>query len=211
MPALNFDLLATRLVPVVCVLAACACATTAAGPSTAQEKPAMTESTPATANDSFNAQQLNDRVLAWILTVNDTRDLSTQSIEKHTGLDLRTDPEDPGRFRAVGALPEAWRFSLSSVKTVSGPSPHAVLLSMGRAGDSYADMTPVCVGLEHYQSALIAAGFKASERPRRGGTEYRLFRTEKVYVRIELHGKTAALDEQLCVSRVFVTAAAPQG
>lgn len=212
MSKLNPRLLATRLVPVLCLLAACACATTATGPNSVQEKAGMKDSASPIVNDSLDAQQLNDRILAWILSVKDAGSLSAQSIEKRTGLSLKTTPENPNGFRGVGALPEGWRYSLSSVKTVPGPSPHAVLFDMGRVSDSYADMTPVCVSLEHYQAALIAAGFKASEgRSPRLGTQYRFFRTEKVSVRIELNGKTQRYDEQLCVSRVFVTAAAPQG
>lgn len=171
----------------------------------------MTASAPRSINDSLSAQQLNDRVLAWILSVNDRRDLFGPNVEKHTGLDLGLAPETPEIFRGVGALPEGWRYSLSSFNDTHDRRLRAVLFDMGRISDSYADMTPVCVGLEHYRSALVAAGFEASERPRRGGTEYRIFRNGKVSVRIELHGKTTALDEQLCVSRVYVTAAAPQG
>lgn len=211
MPKLDSHLLATRLAPLVCMLAACACASTTAGPTSVQEKPAMTESASPAINDSLSAQQLNDRILAWILSVNDARDLSGPNIEKHTGLNLGLDPETPNSFLGVGALPEGWRYSLASVKTVPGPSPHAVLFHMGRISDNYADMTPVCVSLEHYRSPLIAAGFKPSERAPRLGTEYRFFRTAKVSVRVELHGKTKRYDDQLCVSRVFVTAAAPQG
>jgi len=211
MPKLDSHLLATRLAPLVCVLAACACATTTAGPTSVQEKAAMTESASPAINDSLSAQQLNDRILAWILSVNDARDLSGPNIEKRTGLDLGTKLESPNIFRGVGALTEGWRYSLSSVNTEPGQRLHAVLFKMGRAGDRYADMTPVCVGLEHYQSPLIAAGFKMTEMPRRAGTEYRIFRNGKVYVRVELHGKTTPIDEKLCVYRVFVTAAAPQG
>lgn len=211
MPKLDSHLLATRLAPLVCVLAVCACATTTAGPTSVQEKAAMTESASPAINDSLSAQQLHDRLLAWILSVNDARDLSGPNIEKRIGLDLGLAPETPNNFHAVGTLSEGWRYSLSSVKTTPGQEPHAVLLNMRRTGDGYADMTRVCVGLEHYQSPLIAAGFEASERPRRGGTEYRIFRTKKVHVRIELHGKTTPLDEKLCVSRVFVAAVAPQG
>ncbi|WP_031370514.1 hypothetical protein [Lysobacter antibioticus] len=210
MPKLDSHLLATRLAPLVCVLAACACATTTAGPTSAQEKAAMTESASPAINDSLSAQQLHDRLLAWILSVNDARDLSVRDIEKHTGLSMRIDTEGPNSFRGVGALTGAWRYSLSSVKPAPGTSPHSVLFSMGHSGDNHDDMTPVCVGLEHYQSALTAAGFKASQRPPRLGTEYRFFRTEKVSVRVELRGKTKLYDEQLCVTRVFISAA-PHG
>ncbi|MGJ7903303.1 hypothetical protein [Lysobacter sp. 1R34A] len=170
----------------------------------------MTDSAPPVINDSLSAQQLNDKVLGWILSVNDTRDLSGPNIEKRTGLDLGTKPETPNIFRGVGALPDGWRYSLSSVNNTPGQRLRAVLFKIGRAGDDYVDMTPVCVGLEHYRSALISAGFKASDIPRRAGTEYRIFRNGMVYVRVELHGKTTPIDEQLCVYRVFVTAAAPQ-
>jgi hypothetical protein len=126
--------------------------------------------------------------------VNDARDLSAPNIEKRTGLSLRIDTEGPNSFRGVGTLTGAWRYSLSSVKPAPGTSPHSVLFSMGHSGDNHDDMTPVCVGLEHYQS----------------GTEYRFFRTEKVSVRVELRGKTKLYDEQLCVTRVFISAA-PHG
>lgn len=211
MPKLYFHLLTKRLAPLVCVLTACACATTTAGPASVEEKAAMTVSASPAINDSLSAQQLHDKILAWTLSVNDARDLSGPNIEKHIALDLGLTPETPNSFHVAGTLPEGWRYSLSSVKTTPGQEPHAVLLNMRRTGDGYADMTRVCVGLEHYQSPFIAAGFEASERPRRGGTEYRIFRTKKVHVRIELHGKTTPLDEKLCVSRVFVAATAPQG
>jgi hypothetical protein len=42
MPKLDSHLLATRLAPVVYMLAACACASTTAGPNSVQEKAAMT-------------------------------------------------------------------------------------------------------------------------------------------------------------------------
>lgn len=211
MPKLDSHLLATRLAPLVCVLAACACATTTAGPTSVQEKAAMTDSASPAINDSLSAQQLNDRILTWILSVNDARDLSGPNIEERTGLDLGLTPKSPNSFHVAGTLSEGWPYSLSSVKTTPGQEPHAVLLNMRRTGDGYADMTRVCVGLEHYQSPLIAAGFEASQRPRRGGTEYRIFRTAKIHVRVELQGKTTPLDEKLCVSRVFVAAVAPQG
>lgn len=211
MPKLDSRFLATKLAAAVCLLAVSACATTTAGPTSVQEKAAMTESASRAINDSLNAQQLNDRVLAWLLSVNDARDLFGPNVEKRTGLDLGVAPETPGIFRGVGELPEGWGYTLSSVNDKPSQKLHAVRFQMGRISDSYADMTPVCVSLEHYRSALAAAGFEMSERPRRGGTEYRVFKNGKVSVRIELHGKTAALDEQLCVSKVYVTAAAPQG
>lgn len=211
MPKLDSHLLAKKLAPLVCVLATCACAAATSGPTSVQGKAALTASGSPSINDSLSAQQLHGKILAWILSVNDARDLSGPNIEKHIGLDLGLTPETPNSFHVAGTLSEGWRYSLSSVKTTPGQEPHAVLLNMRRTGDGYADMTRVCVGLEHYQSPLIAAGFEASERPRRGGTEYRIFRTKKVHVRIELNGKTTPLDEQLCVSRVFVAAVAPQG
>lgn len=210
MPKLNSHFLAKRLAPTVFVLAACACATTTAGPTSVREKAAVTEAASLTINDSLSAQKLHDRILAWVLSVNDAGDLSARNIEKHTGLSLKIDTESPGSFRGVGALTGSWRYSLSSVKPTSGASPHSVLFSMGHSGDRYADMTPVCVGLERYQSTLIAAGFKASQRPPRLGTEYRFFRTEKVSVRVELRGRTKLYDPQLCVTRIFISAA-PQG
>ncbi|MGO1072549.1 hypothetical protein [Lysobacter sp. CA199] len=210
MPALKFDLLATRLAPLVCIVAACACASTA-GSLSAKENTTMTESLPNASDETLSAQELNRKILAWVLSVRDARDLSGPSIEAHTGLSLKIDAGNPNSFRGVGALAEGWRYSLYSVKNVPGPSPHAVMFSMGHTTPDYADMTPVCVGLEHYQSALIAAGFKPSQTPPRLGTEYRFFRTDKVSARIDLNGKTKRYDEHLCVSRVFVTAAAPQG
>lgn len=170
----------------------------------------MTDSAPPAFNDSLSAQQLNDKVLSWILSVNDAGDLTARNIEKHTGLSLKIDTDSPGSFRGVGALTGSWRYSLSSVKPTSGASPHSVLFSMGHSVDRYADMAPVCVGLERYQSTLTAAGFKASQRPPRLGTEYRFFRTEKVSVRVELRGRTKLYDPQLCVTRIFISAA-PQG
>lgn len=211
MPKLDSHLLAKRLAPLVCVFAACVCTATTAGPTSVQKKAITTESVSPAINDSLSARQLNERILVWILGVNDARDLSGPNVEKRIGLDLGLAPETPNSFHVAGTLSESWRYSLSSVKTTPGQEPHAVLLNMRRTGDGYVDMTLVCVGLEHYQSRLIAAGFEASERPRRGGTEYRIFRTKKVHVRIELHGKTTPLDEKLCVSRVFVAAAPPQG
>ncbi|WP_057972905.1 hypothetical protein [Lysobacter antibioticus] len=211
MPKLDSHLLAKRLVSMVCVLAAFACAATTTGPASVQEKAAMTESASPAINDSLSAQQLNDRILAWILSVNDARDLSGPNVEKRTGLDLGIKPETPNIFRGVGALPEGWRYSLSSVNNTPEQRLRAVLFKMGRAGDRYADMTPVCVGLEHYQSPLIATGFRMTEMPPRAGTEYRIFRNKMIYVRVELHGKTTPIDPNLCVYRVFVTAAAPQG
>ncbi|MGN7916694.1 hypothetical protein [Lysobacter sp. 22409] len=211
MPKLDSHLLATRLTPLAWMLAACACATTTAGPASVPEKAAMTNSASPAINDSLSAQQLNDRILAWILSVKDARDMSGPNVEKHTGLHLGLNPETPNIFRGVGALSEGWRYSLSSVNNTPEKRLRAVLLNMRNAGEGYDDMTPVCVGLEHYQSPLIAAGFKMTDMPRRGGTEYRIFRNEMVYVRVELHGKTTPIDEKLCVYRVFVTAAAPQG
>lgn len=80
---------------------------------------------------------------------------------------------------------------------------------MGRISDSYANMTPVWVSLDQFRSALVAAGFEASERPRKEGTGYRIFRNGNASIRIELHGKTTALDEQFCISKMHVTSAAP--
>jgi len=166
----------------------------------------MTESTPATANDMLDAQQLNERVLAWILSVRDARDLSAQNIEKHTGIKFKVDPEDPNGFYAVGALTGAWRYSLTSVNALPGSHPSRVHFDMGVSGDKDADMTPVCVGLDSYQHALTAAGFKLSQLPSRNGVEYRYFMNGKVGVRIHLRGKTKRYDEQLCVFRVVTGA-----
>ncbi|WP_057972915.1 hypothetical protein [Lysobacter antibioticus] len=210
MPKPDSHLLAKILASMVCVLAAFSCAATTAGPASVQETAFMTEAASPAINDSLSAQQLHDRILAWVLSVNDARDLSAQNIERQTGLSLKIDTEGTGSFRGVGALTGSWRYSLSSVKPAPGASPHSVLFSMGHSGDRYADMTPVCVGLERYQSTLAAAGFKASQRPPRLGTEYRFFRTEKVSVRIELRGRTKLYDPQLCITRIFISAA-PQG
>ncbi|KQZ63589.1 MULTISPECIES: hypothetical protein [unclassified Lysobacter] len=197
---------AIRLTALACLLCVGACATTAAGPAAVQEKPAMTESTPATANDMLDAQQLNERVLAWILSVRDARDLSAQNIEKHTGIKFKVDPEDPNGFYAVGALTGAWRYSLTSIKALPGSHPGGVDFDMGVSGDNDADMTPVCIGLNSYQQALIAAGFRLSQLPAHVGVEYRRFRSDKASVLIYLRGKTKRYDEQLCVFRIVVNA-----
>ncbi|UJB19237.1 MULTISPECIES: hypothetical protein [Lysobacter] len=207
MPALKLDLLATRLAPVVCIVAACACASTA-GPLSAKENTTMTESAPP--KTTLSARQLNDKILALILSANDARDLSPEGIERHTGLQVNPNPEDPFRFYSVGALPDGWFFSLTGVKPDPGAPQHSVLLRMSHGGDGYTDRTPVCIGLAHYQSALTAAGFKASQRPPRLGTEYRFFRSDKVSVRVELQGQKTLYDKDLCVSRVFISAQ-PQG
>lgn len=196
-------LLATRLAPLVCAFAVCACASTS-GPLLAKENTTVTES--AASKAALSAQQLNDKVLALILSVNDARDLSPENIERHTGLQVKPNPEEPYRFYSVGSLPDGWFFSLTGVKPDPGFPQHSVLLNMGHGGDGYTDRTPVCIGLEHYQSALTAAGFKASQRPPRLGTQYRFFRSEKVSVRVELQGRTKLHDEDLCVSRVFISA-----
>ena len=208
------DLPAIRLTALTCLLCVGACATTAAGPSSVHEKPAMTESTTATAtanananaNDMLDAQQLNERVLAWILSVRDARDLSAQNIEKHTGIKFKVYPEDPNGFYAVGALAGAWHYSLMSIKILPDPHPGGVKFEMGVSGDKDADMTPVCVSLDSYQHALTAAGFKLSQFPPHIGVEYRRFRSDKASVLIYLRGKTKRYDEKLCVFRIVVNA-----
>ena len=166
----------------------------------------MTESTPATANDSFDAHQLNERMLAWILSVRDAEDLSARSIEKHTGLKLKVDPRDPTGFYAVGALADPWRYSLLSITPSPGQKSREVMFDMGVSGDKDADMTPVCVGLDLYRDAFIAAGFVSSSLPPRLGVERRYFKSENARVLIHLRGKTKRYDEQLCVFKIFVNA-----
>ncbi|ALN55496.1 hypothetical protein GLE_0137 [Lysobacter enzymogenes] len=168
----------------------------------------MTES--AAPKVSLSAQQLNDKLLALILSMDGPQDLTAQNIERRTGLKIEPNPEDPSGFFSTGSLPEGWFYSLISVEPVPGTPHHALLLNMGHAAEGYTDRTPVCVGLEHYRSALTSAGFKESQRPPRLGTEYRFFRSGKVNVRVELQGRTTRYDEDLCVSRVFVSGK-PQG
>lgn len=207
MPALKLDLLATRLAPVVCIIAACACASTA-GPLSAKENIAMTES--AALKPALSAQQLHEKVLGLILSMRGPQDLSAQNIGERTGLQMKPYPEDPLKFYSVGTLPEDWYFSLVTQKPMPGTPHNALLLSTGHKGDGYSDRTPVCIGLEHYRSVLSATGFKESQRAPRLGTEYRFFRSEKVSVRVELQGRTKLYDEDLCVTRVFISGK-PQG
>ncbi len=168
----------------------------------------MTE--PAAATAGLSAQQLNDKILGLILSMDGPQDLTAQNIAQRTGLKVEPHPEDPSGFYSTGSLPAGWFYSLVSVEPVPGTPHHALLLNMGHPAEGYTDRTPVCVGLEHYRSALTSAGFKESQRPPRLGTEYRFFRSGKVNVRVELRGRTKRHDEDLCVSRVFISGS-PQG
>ena len=166
----------------------------------------MSESTPATTNDRFDAHQLNERMLAWILSVRDAEDLTARSIEDRTGLKIKTDPKDPNSFYAVGALANPWRYSLLSITPSPGQKSREVMFDMGVSGDQDADMTPICIGLDFYKEALVAAGFVPSSQPPRLGVERRYFKSEKARVLIHLRGKTRRYDEQLCVFKIFVNA-----
>ncbi|MGO1071919.1 hypothetical protein [Lysobacter sp. CA199] len=168
----------------------------------------MTES--AASKPALSAQQLHDKVLGLILSMRGPQDLSAQNIEGRTGLQMKPYPDDPLKFYSVGTLPGDWYFSLVTQKPIPGTPHNALLLNTGHKGDGYTDRTPACIGLEHYRSALSAAGFKESQRAPRLGTEYRFFRSEKVSVRVELQGRTKLYDEDLCVTRVFISGK-PQG
>jgi len=169
----------------------------------------MTESTPAIANDRLDANQLNERVLALILSVRNATDLSADNVGKHTGLAFWSDPKNPSHFGASGGLAGAFRYSLWSMASVGlGPAPYPLKFEIGVTGDKDANMTPVCVGLDRYQRALIAAGYTSSEHPPRVGVHYWYFKKDKARVGIYLRGKIKRYeDDQLCVFKVIIGAA----
>lgn len=166
----------------------------------------MTGSGPAISNGDFTAQELNERILAWILSVRDAEDLSARSIEKGAGLEIKAYPNDPAGFYAAGKLADPWRYSLSSITPSPGRKSREIMFNMYVPFDKEADMTPVCIGLDFYKEALIAAGFTPSSQPPRLGVERRHFRSEKARVLIHLRGKAKRYDEQLCVFKVYVNA-----
>lgn len=166
----------------------------------------MTGSDSAISTGDLTAQQLNERILAWILSVRDAEDLSARSIEKGTGLEIKADPKNPAGFYAVGDLAKPWRYALLSITPSPGRKSREIMFYMYVPFDKDADMTPACVGLELYQEALIAAGFTPSSQPPRLGVERRYFRSEKARVLIHLRGKVKRYDEQLCVFKVYVNA-----
>lgn len=165
---------------------------------------------PAASETALNAQQLHDKVLGLILSMRGPQDLSAQNIEARTGLQMKPYPDKPLKYYSVGTLPEDWYYSLVTIEPIPGTPYNALLLNTGHKGDGYTDRTPVCIGLEHYRSALAAAEFKESQRAPRLGTQYRFFRSGKVSVRVELQGRKTLYDEDLCVTRVFISGK-PQG
>ncbi|MGO1072337.1 hypothetical protein [Lysobacter sp. CA199] len=167
----------------------------------------MTASTPAAANDTLDVHQLNERVLAWVLSVRSDQDLTAQNIAKHTGLKFWFNPGNPNDFSASGKLVGPWVYALGSLETLPRSPPYPVSFEMWVPGNKDADRTEVCVGLDQYRQALTAAGYSASQHPPRAGVEYWYFKKDKARVGIYLRGKTKRYDEQLCVFKVIVGAA----
>lgn len=167
----------------------------------------MTESTRAGFNDTLDVNQLNERVLKWILSVRSAQDLTARSITKFTGLTFWFNPDNADHFVAVGKLVKPWDYTVQAMSTLPGPAPYPVRFEMGVTGDRNADMTPVCIGLDRYQQALTAAGYASSPLPPHGGVEFRYFNRDKVGIRVHLRGKTKRYDEQLCVFKVVIGAA----
>ncbi|MEJ2828371.1 MULTISPECIES: hypothetical protein [unclassified Lysobacter] len=168
----------------------------------------MTEPTSTAAVNTQDVYQLNARVLTWILSVRNVNDLTAQSIATRTGLKFWFDPDNPHHFSASGKLVAPWVYVVESLSTRPGPPPHSIGFEMWVPGNKDADRTEVCIGLDHYKQPLTAAGFKSVRLVDSQSLEYWSFSNDKVAVKVHLRGKTKRYDDQLCVSKVIVSASA---
>lgn len=190
----------------LCALCAAACASSGESPSTAKENAAMTANSTLAEPAGLTAQDLSERVLKLIQSVQGIGDLAPDKLRETTGLPIVV--HSANDYGANGPVAGVWYYGLRSMSPDAASVPNRVLFQLSDQSDSDADMSPVCVPIETYEKTLVSAGFSSKKlRNRHDTQDYWEFTRGKVGATVYVRGKSNPADAQTCVSMVIVETA----
>ncbi|MGN6152974.1 MAG: hypothetical protein ACTHOH_13355 [Lysobacteraceae bacterium] len=156
---------------------------------------------------AMSAQDVADRVLRLIENVHNAADLAPQNVEQLTGLKIDVNSADGNDFGTAGRLTDTWYYGLRSMTPQPGEKPNRLLFQFNDQTHADADMTPVCVPITRYASALTAAGFESKQlRNRLDTQDYWEFSRGDIGVTVHVRGQRDPKDPQVCVSMLIINA-----
>lgn len=169
----------------------------------AQEFPMIATEAPITAED------IGQRVLKLIDSLQNAQDLAPEHIERITGIPVEVNDEDPGIYGFGGKLTADWSYSLVSSPDRLGEKPTSLRFSFddtNRDRDP-ADPAPICeIHFDDYKQALVSAGFTAKAMPTFPGSDSWYFSRGDIGVTAYALGRTQAGTAPACLSKLIISA-----
>ena len=183
-------------------------ASTATASHAGAQEPTMT-ATDAVPAPTASAEDIGNRILRLIDSMQSQADLSPAHVQQVTGIQVGIDPHDSLNWGFGGAVDAQWTYGLSSMKSPDGKAVDGLLFSFepaqGQADDNPA---PVCTpDLDYYRKSLEQRGFSAKPLHGRFGVVDRwLFERDGVCIGASLRRNPKSREPLACVHQLIINA-----
>lgn len=106
------------------------------------------------------AAEIGPRLLALLSGLHGPDDLAPGAIERVTGVAVRPDPEDAGRYGFGLPLEPGWMCHLSAIPNPAGSPPKRLVISYDPSGEGEAGLPASVPALDDFAEALVEAGYR---------------------------------------------------
>lgn len=157
--------------------------------------------------------ELGPRLLALLAGLHGPDDLAPGAIERVTGVAVRHDPADAGRYGFGLPLEPGWMCHLSALPAAEGAPPKRLVISYDAFGGDDAALPPSVPALDDVARALVDAGYRRD--PVFGPRNVlwgQVFTRDDVEIRVNVEAEDPAADTvRPRVTRIAVDAALGTG
>ncbi|MGN6153120.1 MAG: hypothetical protein ACTHOH_14110 [Lysobacteraceae bacterium] len=153
--------------------------------------------------------ELGPRLLALLAGLHGPDDLAPGAIERATGVAVRQDPADEGRYGFGVPLEPGWMCHLSALPNGDGAAPRRLVISYDPSGGNDAALPPSVPALDDVARSLVDAGYRrdAMIGPR-NVLWGQVFTRDDVEIRVNVEVADPSADVvRPCVTRIAVDAA----
>lgn len=153
--------------------------------------------------------ELGPRLLALLAGLHGPDDLAPGAIERATGVAVRQDPADEGRYGFGVPLEPGWMCHLSALPNGDGAAPRRLVISYDPSGGNDAALPPSVPALDDVARSLVDAGYRrdAMIGPR-NVLWGQVFTRDDVEIRVNVEAADPSADVvRPCVTRIAVDAA----
>ncbi len=156
---------------------------------------------------SITAEDIGQRVLKLIDSLQSAEDLAPAHIEKTIGIKVEYNDEDRNIYGFGGKLTDAWSYSLVSTPDKQGEKPTSLQFSFDDTSHQQADPTPICtLKFEDYSQALTASGFVVRPMRPYPGSDGWYFTRGNIGVMAYTDKKSDSQTTPACLSKLIISA-----